>query len=336
MSHRFPQPNDEYPIIFREVTDAELPTSVMTERGARYGDFENVAKGGTCIIESCIDRRLGRVVCRKRLRPEFENDRVEQVRFLREARVTAMLQHPNTLPIYDVDQDEDGKYFFTMKFVRGVTLRDVIDRLRAKEADVEEKWSLRRLINVAAQTGLALAFAHAHGVIHRDIKPSNILVGPFGEVLLLDWGLAKVWNQSGTDDPLDVFVPQAPPTQTTKKLRDRTLTDLGHLRATPLYMSPEQIQDASNVDHRTDIYSFGAVLYELLTLEDMAWGDTMYELIDHIQNDMPETPSNKAPSRDIPELLESLCMRSVAKAPEDRIQSMEEITEALREWSDLP
>ena len=330
MSCRFPPPEDEYPIICREDTDAALPTNASPENDTRYGEFTPIATGGTCVIESCKDFRLGRVVCRKSLRPEYENDRYEQIRFLREARVTAMLQHPNTLPIYDVSRDESGKYYFTMKLVRGATLREVIDRLRLGETQDSEDWPLRRLINVAVQAGLALEFAHAHGVVHRDIKPGNIIAGPFGEVLLLDWGLAKVWDRDETDIPPEDFKPFRTPGP--GKTADRKLTFHGNLRATPLYMSPEQIQNPANVDHRTDIYSFGALLYELLTLEDMAWGDTMRELIDHIEHDLPMPPSQKSTGREIPKTLESVCMQCIQKSPDDRIQTIGEVVRKLQGW----
>ena len=169
MTRKFPDPHDEYPIICREDTDAALPTSATVEANTRYGAFTKIATGGTCVIQSCKDFRLGRIVCRKSLRPEYENDLNEQVRFLREARVTAMLQHPNTLPIYDVNRDRFGKYFFTMKLVRGATLREIIDRLRAGHAETVKHWTLRRLINVAIQSGRALAFAHVHGVVHLSL-----------------------------------------------------------------------------------------------------------------------------------------------------------------------
>lgn len=333
MAAKFSHAQDDFPVIFREDTDVPLDVSATVRNESRYGKFTHIATGGTCVIQSCKDFRLGRVVCHKSLRPKYENDPNEQIRFLREARVTAMLQHPNTLPVYDVNRDHSGKYSFTMKLIRGSTLREIIDRLRLGDVEAINQWTLRRLINVAIQAGRALSFAHAHGVVHRDIKPGNIIAGPFGEVLVLDWGLAKVWNRDRADSESPTLGDGSEAGSASQMdSSDLSLTSHGKLRATPLYMSPEQIHDSSDVDHRSDVYSFGALLYELLTLKDMAWGKTMYELIDHIEHDLPPRPSEKNADRDIPDVLESVCMRCVSKSPEDRIQTMKEIVDELQSW----
>ena len=186
---RFPEPpEDDYPIVYMRDTDRPLPESI-TPAHTRYAYFKTIARGGRSIIESCKDLHLMRVVARKSLKPEFARNRVDQTRLIREARIAAMLQHPNTVPTYELGRDNKGHCYFTMKLVHGYTFREVLD--------FRERYDLTRLMDVVIQIAHALEYAHSHGVAHRDIKPENILVGPFGEVLLLDWGLAKVWNPGG-------------------------------------------------------------------------------------------------------------------------------------------
>ena len=176
-------------MVYLKDTDIPLPETINYR--TRYAYFKTIARGGKSLIMSCKDLHLSRVVCYKTLRSELANDPIEQQRLLREARVSALLQHPNTIPTYEVGRDGKGKLYFTMKLVHGYTLREVLD--------YRERYDLTQLLEVLLQIAQALQYAHTHGVIHRDVKPENILVGPYGEVLLLDWGLAKVWHPDGTD-----------------------------------------------------------------------------------------------------------------------------------------
>ena len=177
----------EYANVYKEDTDKPLPAKI--DHNLRYAFFSTIAKGGKSLIKSCKDMHLGRFVCYKTLKPEFADDPIEQQRLLREARVSAMLQHPNTLPTYELGRDNNGNYYFTMKLVHGYTLREILD--------YRDRYDLTQLTDVIIQVGHALEYAHCHGVLHRDIKPENILVGPFGEVILMDWGLAKGLGYSG-------------------------------------------------------------------------------------------------------------------------------------------
>ena len=175
-----------YDVVYLQDTDKPLPESINYR--TRYAYFKTIARGGKSLIMSCKDLHLSRVVCYKTLRPELANDPIEQQRLLREARVSALLQHPNTVPTYEIGRDSKGKLYFTMKLVHGYTLREILD--------FRDRYDLGQLIEVAVQVAHALEYAHGHGVVHRDIKPENILIGPYGETLLLDWGLAKVWSES--------------------------------------------------------------------------------------------------------------------------------------------
>lgn len=314
---RFPEPpKDEYAILYLENTDKELPQKLNP--GTRYAYFKTIARGGKAIVQSCKDLHLSRLVCYKTLKPEFAKDPIEQKRFLREARVTALLQHPNTVPTYELGRDSKGSYYFTMKLVHGYTLREILD--------YRERYDLTQLINVIIPVVQALDYAHSHRVIHRDIKPENILVGPFGETLLLDWGLAKVWHPDGTSDE-----PERRPNQTSNKI-NTSMTDLDNLQGTIAYMSPEQIKRDPMIDFRTDLYSIGVILYEILAGELPSPGDTVEKISKNITDVMPPLPSSIA-KFNIPKLLEEVTMKCIAKSPDERYQSGAEIVRLLeQDW----
>ena len=228
----FPEPpKDDYAVLYLEDTDKPLPEKIV--QATRYAYFKTIARAGKSIIQSCKDMHLGRVICHKSLRPEFVKDPIEQQRVLREARVSAMLQHPNTVPTYEVGRDSRGNYYFTMKLVHGYTLRELLD--------YRDRYDLKRLFDVIIQIAFALDYAHSHRVAHRDIKPENILVGPFGEVLLLDWGLAKVWDASGSSQP------EGGSNEPSNEDLATSITGQGNLQGTATYMSPEQIRRDPNI-----------------------------------------------------------------------------------------
>lgn len=302
--------------VFLEDTDRPLPE--VLNPNTRYLFLNTIAKGGKSLIKTCRDMHLSRVVVYKTLRPEFVDDKIEQRRLLREARVSAMLQHPNTVPIYEIGRDRQGHYYFTMKLVHGYTLREILD--------YRERYDLTQLIEVIEQVAQALAYAHAHGVAHRDIKPENILAGPYGEVLLLDWGLAKVWRKDGSTADDD--------SQAGKVVADsnKSMTGHGQLQGTLCYMSPEQILRDPNISFSTDIYSLGSVLYEVLTGQTPFDSDKTYEVIEAVKNQQPVKPSeiSKYP---VPKILEDLCLRCLSKEPAGRPESMNEVIRILnQDW----
>jgi serine/threonine-protein kinase len=314
----FKQPPKEYGDVFLEDTDKPLPE--VLNPNTRYMFLSTIAKGGKALIKSCKDMHLNRVVAYKTLRSEFVNDEIEKTRLLREARISAMLQHPNTVPIYEIGRDNQGHYYFTMKLVHGYTLREIMN--------YRERYDLTQLIDVIKQVGHALAYAHDHGVAHRDIKPENILVGPYSEVLLLDWGLAKVWKKDGSTSDFvnhdkEIAVPGS----------DKSITGHGKLQGTLCYMSPEQIRRDPDISFSTDIYSLGSVLYEVLTGKPPFDSDKIYEILEMVENQQPEKPSevSKFP---VPRVLENLCLRCLEKDPATRLESMDEFVRVLQhEWT---
>ncbi|TVZ37295.1 serine/threonine-protein kinase [Alteromonadaceae bacterium 2753L.S.0a.02] len=312
----FPQQNVKDTRLYIEDTDEPLPETLNPR--TRYAFFSEIAKGGKSLIKSCRDLHLRRTVCYKTLRPEFVDDPVETKRLLREARISASLQHPNTIPTYELGRDNRGNYYFTMKLVHGYTLREVLN--------YRERYDLTQLMDVIVQVARALGYAHTKGVVHRDIKPENILIGPYGEVLLLDWGLAKVWHKDANqvDDEAAIEEADAEP----------GMTGQGKLQGTVMYMSPEQIDRDPGINSRSDIYSLGSVLYEVLTGVTPFRGEIVQSLLGQIRNDMPEHPGSIAKGR-VPKALANLTMRCLQKDPTHRPATAEDIVRVLREhpWS---
>jgi len=303
----------DYPKLYLEQTDKDLVK--ILDPNFRYAYFKTIAKGGKSLIRSCKDLHLGRVVCYKSLLPEFADDPIEQKRLLREARVSAMLQHPNTMPTYELGRDRQGHCYFTMKLVHGYTFREIIN--------YRERYDVTQLLDILIQVAYALEYAHTHGVVHRDIKPENILIGPFGEVLLLDWGLAKVRSEGGDESEIDNIDPQT-------AAQDKSMTGFQKLQGTICYMSPEQIKKAPDIDGRTDIYSLGVLLYEAITGTTPASGDTMDKLIASTLNDEPTLPSELV-TVPIPTILENTIMQCLQKDLDKRVQTIGELIRQLKQ-----
>ena len=289
--------------------EGQPPNRISNEFG-KYCDFRSLTQGGKATLSSCKDTNLGRRVVLKMLRKELRDNPVELRRLIREARITAQLAHPATVPMYELGQNDEGDWYFAMKKIEGWTLFEIIVGLAQRKKEIEEEFDLNRLLNIFTQVGEAMIYAHARGVIHRDIKPENIIVGMFGEVTLIDWGAAKVWGMPNDGDE----------------------TTAGDRGGTPLYMSPEQVTGSRMVDERSDVYSLGVVMYEMLCQREPFRGAKIADTFDNIVNRQPQPPRSVAPHRFVPAALEEICLRAMKKKPEDRFQSVSDFIAAINKF----
>jgi len=306
-------------------TDALLPKQWLSG-SLKYTDFKAFAEGGTAELQTAVDKNLKRVVVFKTLHPHLADDEGECRRFLREARVTAMIPHPGTVPVYELGRTREGNLFFTMKRLNGRDMRTILMELAAKSRQVEAEFPLPKLIDIVISACQTLSFAHVEGVVHRDLKPANVLVGQFGEVTVLDWGLAKLTGDKPPEDLAEMDVKVA----AGKDAIQLELTRAGARYGTPLYMSPEQARGDAELDERTDVYNMGIILYECLTTKNLVWGNQLDDVLDMILNKPTPIPSENAPDdRDVPPELEAICLRALAKDPDQRYLTINQLAEDL-------
>jgi serine/threonine-protein kinase len=298
---------------------------------ARYEVRDKLGEGGMGEVHLCADHRIGREIAMKVIRTERGAQPDARRRFLREARVQGQLEHPSIVPVYDLGADAHGAAFFTMKRVRGMTLEQVLDKIRVRNNPDEEtlrEYSRHKLLTVFGSACLAVHFAHTRGVLHRDLKPDNVMMGDFGEVYVLDWGLAKVMGDASVPESArdravtpDAFLDDA---------REAPRTAHGSIMGTPGYMAPEQIHgDIDALDPRTDVYALGAILYELLTLDPLHGKGSGTELMKSTVMGAEARASLRAPHRDVPPELEDICVRATATRPADRFPSARALHQAV-------
>src|SRR5579884_1793009 len=244
-----------------QATGPNLPADTEATKTAGLAAlalFERIGVGGMGEVYRCGDDALRRDLALKVLRADLHADADAEQRFLREARLTGSLQHPGVVPVHHLGRLADGRPCYTMKLVRGRTLADLL----REEPDGPER--LPRLLAIVEKVCQAVAFAHSKGVIHRDLKPSNVMVGEFGEVQVMDWGLAKELSHAESG---------VPPNEATEEVETEGraeeaagLSRAGAALGTPAYMSPEQAAgDWDIVDERADVFALGAILCEMLT-----------------------------------------------------------------------
>ncbi|WP_182865629.1 serine/threonine protein kinase [Rhodopirellula sp. JC639] len=314
------------PTIILSGTDPDLPRKLPSGI-RRYSGMREIARGGNGVLHAAFDPVTGRTVAIKMLHADHRNVPNEKRRLLREARVTAQLQHPNTIPVYEIGNDLVHGIYFTMKLISGINLFEILKQIARGDEEISKRYPQQRRISALADACLALSYAHARGVIHRDVKPENIWLGNFGEVYLLDWGTAKVW---GSMDDQTVTRYDA---SKLKKEEDEqqllTLTGGGQRPGTPLYMSPEQIQGTRSIDERSDIFNVGVCMYELLAIREPFRGANIDQTFRNIISGEVPPPSEKAPERNIPKAADEVVMRALRKKPHERFQTMREMLEAL-------
>ena len=289
-----------------------------------------VARGGRGRILQAWDRDLQRELAMKVMLGEGRPDPRSLARFLEEAQVTGQLEHPGIVPVYELGLDASGRVYFTMPLVRGQSFRQVCEQVHAGAAD----WSRTRALHVLLRVCEAMAYAHARGVIHRDLKPSNVLVGPFGETYVIDWGLARL---VGEESPASHGAPRVRSTRRSEADESASsvlLTAEGDVVGTPAYMAPEQARgEQERVGPGVDVYAVGAMLYELLSGEAPHVGVSRDEVLEHARSREPRALDELAD--DIPPELVAICARAMQREPERRYSDTAQLADDLRAFLEL-
>ena len=313
-----------------------LPTTlgISTSEGTRFRILRPHAKGGLGEVFVARDEELNRDVALKEIQSHSGGSLEARSRFRMEAEVTGQLEHPGIVPVYGLGNHADGRPFYAMRFVRGENLKQAIGRFHESDmTDSERRLAFRELLRRFVDICDAMEYAHSRGVLHRDLKPGNVMLGKFGETLVVDWGLARV---AGKTDDSESRVSVGP--VEAKAASDVTPTQDGSVMGTYEYMSPEQA--AGRLDElgpATDVYALGAMLYEILT------GKPPIERIKNEQGkfDAGETLRSviegriKGPRsirRDAPKALSAISMKALSVSPSDRYRTAHELAGDVERW----
>jgi serine/threonine-protein kinase len=294
--------------------------------GGRFRPLRFHAKGGLGEVHVALDAELNREIALKQMQERFADDGESRRRFLMEAEVTGRLEHPGVVPVYGLGADANGRPYYAMRFIKGDSLADAIDRFHHANYQPRDRreraLKLRGLLSRFVGVCNAVAYAHSRGIVHRDIKPANVLLGPFGETLLVDWGLAKVVHRSAD-----------------RAAGEDTLTPLGSAPSsgtlgavgTPAYMSPEQASGRSGaVGPPSDVYGLGATLYALVTGQAPFADEHLDELLVKVACGEVVPPRQRNPS--VPRALEAVCLKAMALKREERYASALDLAADVERW----
>jgi hypothetical protein len=289
--------------------DDDAPALSQASRG-RYIVGPEIGSGGGGRVHLATDRDLRRSVALKILAERHVGIPQRVQAFLEEAIITAGLEHPYIVPIYDLGWSPEFGFYYTMKRLTGRPLVDILDELRAGDREADRAFDLTRALSVFVDVCRAVAHAHQRGVLHSDIKPDNIVVGAYGEIVVVDWGMAQLLGPAGE-------------TQVRARLRG----------GTPEYMAPEQFTEAgAKLGVEVDVWSLGILLYELLTLTVPFRGGGTDEIGMRVMIEPITPPSRRAPGRSIPSGIEQICMRALERVPERRYPDVSELLGDVEAW----
>lgn len=293
---------------------------------SRYRRERLLFRGGLGEVFVARDAELNREVALKEIRGRRARDAVSRERFLAEAELTGNLEHPGIVPVYGLGAYPDGRPYYAMRLIRGESLKEAIDRFhRTPVAPGErariEQGLLRRFLAVCD----AIAYAHSRGVIHRDLKPDNIMLGKFGETMVVDWGLAKCVG--GTDSA----GPNVEDPLCTPHAGVGLVNQFSAASGTPVFMSPEQTRgEGRRIGPASDVYSLGATLYTLLTGQAPFQGESVPAIFRAVQQG--DFPPPRAVRPDVPRSLDAICLKAMAPRPEDRYARVQDLSDDLERW----
>jgi serine/threonine-protein kinase len=323
-------------------TSATAPSDAAEQLwSGRLRPGDEVGRGAMGYVLRATDTMLRRDLALKvSPAPRDQLSREQLTRFVEEAQITAQLEHPNVVPVHDIGLDPEGRVYFSMKIIRGQSLETIFARRNENDPETIAEFGLRRLLDVFLQACQAVEYAHARGVVHRDLKPANIMVGDFGEVLVMDWGVAKLIGQpdrvsapppeAGSDEvPRKSVAPPPPEVTTVRAGREGLRTQLGTVIGTPAYMSPEQA-NGQPVDERTDVYALGVILYEILAGVLPFDHEDPRVILTKVMTEKPDPPSVVNPGT--PLALESLTMRLLEKDPVQRTLTIRQIRAHVQDY----
>ncbi len=310
------------------------PGTLVPRQGVSGGPAPYVVRGelgsgGMGVVVHATDQDLNRPVALKVMWDA--SDAAAARRFAFEAEVTAQLDHPGIVPVHDRGVDAQGRPYYTMRLVRGRSLAEIIDRLARGDRTTMEAFSLPRLVRALAEAASAVAYAHDLGVIHRDLKPHNIMVGSYGEVQVMDWGLARMMDKPGPEEAPG----EGSGTGMVAAEGASQITVHGSVRGTPAYMPPEQARGETwRLDRRADVYALGAILYEILTLTPPYRAKDPQAILEKVAEGELEPPEERAPRREVPRALSAIVMQAMSWHPADRYASAIELRRDLEAWLD--
>ncbi len=305
--------------------------------GLRFMRIREHTKGGLGVVWLAKDCELHRDVAIKEIREDHANNPLDRQRFVLEAEITGGLEHPNIVPVYGMGKYADGRPYYAMRFIRGTSLRDAIDEyhhrnprklIGGRNSEIELRRLLSRFIDVCH----AIAYAHSRLVLHRDLKPDNIMLGKFGETLVVDWGLADPVGQREVPDRGDDKTNTEPELEQPLKPNSGSIpTSPGQPLGTIGFMSPEQARgDIANLGRATDIYSLGATLYQMLTGAAPVRSRNLGEALEKIAAGTFPKPCELKP--DVPKALEAICLKAMALSPDQRYATAHLLAEDIENW----